>query len=228
MTFDEVMEQLESLGTEQNRKVYARHGAAEPMFGVSFAHLRAMQRRIQTDQELASALWASGNHDARILATLVADPATIGSAELDDWSRDLDNYILCDALSSLVGKTPFVDEKIDRWCALKSEWRAATGWNLVAGAAMSQEEIDDGYFASCLDEIVSDIKNVPNRVRHSMNQALICIGVRNPALRKKALAAAKKVGKVEVDHGETGCRTPDAAAYIGRTLAHRQKKATEG
>jgi len=226
VTFDEAMEQLKSLGTEQNRTIYLRHGATEPVFGVSFAHIRALQRGIRADQELADQLWASGNHDARILATLVADPASISSAHLDEWSRDLDNYILCDAFSSLVGKTPFVDEKIDRWCALKSEWRAATGWNLVAGAAMSQEEIDDGYFASCLDEIVSDIKGAPNRVRHSMNQALICIGVRNPTLRKKALTAARKIGKVEVDHGETGCKTPDAAAYIDRTLAHRQMKST--
>jgi len=38
------------------------------------------------------------------------------------------------------------------------------------------------------------------------------------------LAAAKRIGKVEVDHGETGCKTPDAAAYIRKVLDHRRKK----
>ena len=58
-----------------------------------------------------------------------------------------------------------------------------------------------------------------------MNNALINIGVRNSALEKKAVAAAKRIGKVVVDHGETGCKTPDAASYIAKTLAHRRKKA---
>jgi 3-methyladenine DNA glycosylase AlkD len=40
-------------------------------------------------------------------------------------------------------------------------------------------------------------------------------------LEKRAVAAAKRVGKVEVDHGETGCKTPDALEYIARTKAHR-------
>ncbi len=60
-----------------------------------------------------------------------------------------------------------------------------------------------------------------------MNNALINIGVRNPALEKKADAAAKRMGTVEVDHGETSCKTPDAAAYIKKTLAHRRKKANK-
>jgi hypothetical protein len=60
-----------------------------------------------------------------------------------------------------------------------------------------------------------------------MNNALINIGVRSSALQKKAIAAAKRIGKVEVDHGETGCKTPDAVAYIKKTVAHRKKKANK-
>ena len=58
-----------------------------------------------------------------------------------------------------------------------------------------------------------------------MNQALISLGIRNPQLEKMARAAAKKIGKVEVDHGQTSCQTPDAAAYMTKTLAYRKKKA---
>ena len=83
MTFKDVMAELKSLGTDQNRMIYERHGANEPMFGVSFAHIRALTRRIRVDQPLADQLWASGNHDARILATQVADPEAISAADLD-------------------------------------------------------------------------------------------------------------------------------------------------
>jgi hypothetical protein len=57
-----------------------------------------------------------------------------------------------------------------------------------------------------------------------MNNAVIAIGIRSPTLRKLALTVAKRIGKVEVDHGETNCKTPDAAAYILKTVAHRKKR----
>jgi hypothetical protein len=57
-----------------------------------------------------------------------------------------------------------------------------------------------------------------------MNNALIAIGTRNDALEARAVAIAVKIGKVRVDHGETGCKTPDAAEYIAKALAYRHKK----
>ena len=57
-----------------------------------------------------------------------------------------------------------------------------------------------------------------------MNQALISIGLRSPSLRKAAVAAAGRIGKVEVDHGETSCQTPDAAAYIAKAAAHPRRR----
>jgi len=60
-------------------------------------------------------------------------------------------------------------------------------------------------------------------VRNAMNNALIAIGIRNPHLEKKAIAAAQKIGKVEVDHGETGCKTPDAIPYIQKSLDRKRK-----
>ena len=49
-----------------------------------------------------------------------------------------------------------------------------------------------------------------------MNNALIAIGGRNPALRKAALAAAKRLGEIEVDHGDTACKTANAAESIDK------------
>ena len=76
-----------------------------------------------------------------------------------------------------------------------------------------------------LATIEGEIHARKNRVRDAMNSALIAIGIRNDALEEQALAAATRIGKVEVDHGETGCKTPDAADYIRRTLDRRRQKA---
>jgi hypothetical protein len=92
----------------------------------------------------------------------------------------------------------------------------------MAALALNDEGLDDRYCAEQIALIADGIHARPNRTRFNMNNALIAFGVRNPKLEKKARAAAKKIGRVEVDHGETGCRTPDADAYITRTLTHRK------
>ena len=73
-TDTEILAELESLGSEQARKTYRRHGVGENQFGVSYSALGKLKKRIKTDHELALKLWESGNHDARILATMIADP----------------------------------------------------------------------------------------------------------------------------------------------------------
>ena len=77
MTLRETMKALEKAGTAQTRKIYGRHGVTGPMYGVSYATLGQLKKKIKTDHALAEQLWATGNHDARILATMVADPAQL-------------------------------------------------------------------------------------------------------------------------------------------------------
>jgi hypothetical protein len=60
--------------------------------------------------------------------------------------------------------------------------------------------------------------------RHSMNQAVIAIGIYKPSLRDDAIATAERIGKVEVDHGETSCKTPDAVTYINKAAARESSK----
>ena len=88
---------------------------------------------------------------------------------------------------------------------------------------MQDASLPDEYFEKFLGVIERAMHSRKNRVRHQMNGALIAIGIRNPALEKKAVAAAERIGKVEVDHGETGCKTPDAVPYIRRAVERKKK-----
>ncbi len=219
-----VLAELEALGTAQNRKVYARHGVNEPMFGVSFAHLRKMGKKLGPDHDLARALWASGNHDARVLALAVADPAQAGRSEIEAWVADLGNYVLIDEMAAFVARTPFLDGCAEDWTADDGEWLVAAGWTLVAQQALAGKGLPDGYFEMRLESIESGIATAANRVRHCMNGALIAIGGRNESLRESATASARRIGPVAVDHGETSCKTPEAVAYIDRIWARRDKR----
>jgi 3-methyladenine DNA glycosylase AlkD len=229
MDFKTVMKELEAAGTAQNRKVYARHGVpADKMFGVSYANLYALQKKIKTDQTLADQLWASDNHDAQVLATLIADPATMTDKQVEDWAKQMDNPPLVGMFTQFLRKSPLARKKADKWNKSKNEYLEQAGWALIACLALDDPALPDGYFESYLAIIETDIHKRRNRTRYQMNGALIAIGCRNEALEQQALAVAAKIGKVEVDHGETNCKTPDAAEYIRKTqFRHKKLKKTK-
>ncbi len=214
MRLTEVMTELQSLGTGQNRKVYARHGVRDPKYGVSFGNLGQLRRNIGRDHELATALWATGNHDARVLATMVADPAQLSSEQVDAWMRDVDNDILADAFATLVAGSRWCGSRARSWSRMKGEWPGAIGWTLIALSAAGDDRLTDPFLLECLAFIEQHISTAPNRARHSMNRALIAIGRRNFEWRKRAVDVADSIGQVQVDHGQTGCKTPDARAEL--------------
>lgn len=220
----QVMRQLERLGTEANRNTYRRHGVRSAQFGVSFANQGALARRVGTDTVLAMQLWATGNHDARILATRIADPGELSSSQLDAWARQLDNGMVTDAFSQLVARTPYATRKMTAWTRAASEWVGRSGWRLVAHGALGQFEVDDAQLQDFLARIEKGIRRSRNKVRDAMNGALIAIGGRGGKLERAAIATARRVGRVEVDHGDTDCVTPDAVSYIRRMKAHRARR----
>ena len=222
---DRLMRKLEKIGTAQNRRVYARHGAGSNQYGVSFKELRALGKEFHGDNQLADELWRKNNQDARILATLIADPKTVRESQLDRWVKQIDYYVLADEFAgALVFKTPYAVKKMEEWTDSDREYIAQCGWVLLTKLAMDDDSLEDEYLGEYVGEIESGIHEAPNRAKYSMNGALIAIGMRDPVLQKVALEAAKRIGTVEVDHGETGCKTPDAAAYMKKRPPARKKK----
>ena len=224
MTLAEAMSALEKAGSAQTRKTYARHGAAEPMFGVSFATFKTLVKRIRVDQELALALWDTGNFDARILAVKIADPTRMTPAELDRWA-EAQNARMCHGyVAQLAAEGPHARAKADKWLSSANEAWKCSAWQVIGAMAMRDETTPDAWFAKRLAEIEKTIHTVSNDQRAAMNQAVIAIGCRNPSLRKLAETAARRIGKVEIDHGDTACKTPDARQTIDKAWAHSLSK----
>ena len=221
-TARDVLAELESLGQESFRNTYRRHGAGDDLFGVSTADLKTLAKKLKKNTSLADALWASGNYDACILATMIADPKKADPAMLDRWARTLESYPVADAFAAFVAATPHALDKAQRWVNSKDEYVSSAGWQVLAHLAMKDRSLDDEFFSDRLEVIRRDIKRAPNRTRHNMNGALIAIGLRNPKLQKQAVTIARAIGKVEVDHGNTACVTPDALAYIEKASARKK------
>jgi 3-methyladenine DNA glycosylase AlkD len=214
MSVTAVLEQLRDLGSIEVRQALAKHGAAEPMFGVRIADLDALAKRHRGDHELACGLWASENVDARLLAMKIADPERMSGAALERWLADIRWYMGVDVfVGALVVRTKQARAKADAWRKARRELVGRAGWTIVAHLARDLET-PDAWFAGCIDEIVAGIHAAPNRKREAMNSALIGIGGYREALRERALAAADQIGEVEIDHGDTYCTTPAARPYI--------------
>jgi 3-methyladenine DNA glycosylase AlkD len=225
MTAKAILSELEALGSAQTRKIYKRHGVGDNQYGVSYANLKTLKKKIKVDHNAALQLWATGNHDARILATMIADPKQADESLLDAWADDLSNYVVTDAFAGYAGKTAFLHQKMEAWIGSDDEWKGHAGWNLLSFLTTKGEALPDDFFEPYLTIIARDIHTRKNRVRYAMNTALISIGMRSDALEQKAVAVAEQTGTVEVDHGETGCKTPDAASYIRKSRERMRARA---
>lgn len=223
VTLDEAMAALEAAGTAQARKIYRRHGLAEPLLGVSYADLGKLKKQVRRDQQLAQGLWDTRVHDAQVLATMVADPAAFDRGRAGQWAGTAVDYAVADAFAKdVVIRTPWATGLADEWVAAPGELLRRAGWATVGCCAtFGDASIPDAWFEHLLPAIERHIHQSPDRVKEAMNSALIAIGSRNPALRGPAIAAAGRIGKVAVDHGETSCKTPDAIGYIEKTHARR-------
>ncbi len=223
-SFDQTMTALKRAGTAQNVKIYKRHGMIEPLYGVSFSNLNRFQKQIKVDHSLAQKLWASQNADARNLAVKIADPTLFTEQEIESWVKDQNWYGSCDMLAGLIGKTVFAQKKAEQWIKSKDEWASRTGWSLIGSLALNHANgLPDSYFEQHLQRIEKEIHSAKNFTRHAMNNTVICIGARSESLRQLAIAAAKRIGKVVVDHGETDCKTPEAIPYIEKMWARKKK-----
>ena len=213
MKAKDVLAALKKAGKPATAAIYKRHGAGDNVFGTLTSEIGKLAKKIKTDHALAEELWASGNEEARALACQIADPAKFDPKRWTGYSRFAAYY-----LAALAARSPAADATMKAWTSSADELTRETGYTLLSARLKEGAAIDAEPW---LARIEKEIHGSPNLARHAMNNALIAIGVFLPALRAKAVAAAKRIGKVEVDHGKTACETPDAVAYIAKAAKRR-------
>ncbi len=220
--FDKTIAALKKAGTAANRKAAPKHGIRGECFGVSPAQLKSIARKVKNDHDLARQLWATGNHDARMLATLVADPQALTASELDQWVRQVDNYVLADSFSALVARSPQAGSRIDRWTRSKREFERRCGFGIISAALKDGVTIYPALLDAAINQIEREIHSSANRAREGMNLALIAIGTCDENLRDRAFNTASRIGKVDVDQGESGCKNLDAVEQIEKSFSSRK------
>jgi 3-methyladenine DNA glycosylase AlkD len=216
-TVQQVMMELKKKGSEQTRKIFARHGAPCNQFGVKIADLKVIARQIRGNQQLAYELYETGNVDAMYLAGLVADGAQMSKKQLESWAKGATWSMQSEyTVPGVATESPHARELARKWIRSKSESIASSGWCTYAGilAATEDDQLDMAEIEDLLDRVVKQIDSAPGRVRYTMNGFVIAVGAYVKPLLREAKAVAKTIGKVSVDMGDTACKVPEALAYI--------------
>jgi 3-methyladenine DNA glycosylase AlkD len=160
--------------------------------------LRVVVKRCGRSHELAAELWASGDHAARCLATMVEEPARVTRQQADRWARDLNSWGICDACTHNVFRyTPFAFEKAGQWAQAKPEFVRRAGFALMAGLAISAKDAPDERFEALFPLMVEAATDERHFVKKGVNWALRQIGKRNRTLLAKAIHVAERIQRID-------------------------------
>jgi 3-methyladenine DNA glycosylase AlkD len=231
MTLDEVMKELAGKANANCKRTFLRHGAPEPFFGVRIGDLKPIQKKLKGCQDLALELYATKNSDAMYLAGLIADGAKMTRRQLDQWAAGASWHMIAGSTVPWVAaEHPEAVAIAQKWIDSSRELTATAGWCTLSAvvATVPDDKLPLKELKALLERCEKTIHTAPNRVRYTMNSFIISCGTYVAPLADRAMAAAKKIGKVDVDMGDTDCQVPDAASYIvksrrGAAIAPKRK-----
>ncbi len=215
--FDAVFAELKALGTESHRRVYAKQGAGEDLFGAPPAKLRTLADKLKTNHELALELWHCDNGDAMFLATMILDPTRLTAQECERMIKDTTWPNLIDEFTfHVVSKCPAAESVRERWMNSKNEFIARAGWHLTT-ARITQKKPVGLDFDALLERIEAHLLKSPYRLQEAMNRCLVEIGCRVPKLTKKCIAIGERLGRFDprpVPKGGTSTYAPEWIAAV--------------
>jgi 3-methyladenine DNA glycosylase AlkD len=162
--------------------------------GIPVPELRKLARVIKPDHALALELWKTGLHEARLLASMIDDPALVSLDQVNFWINDLNSWDICDQVcGNLFDRTPFALEKAIEFSSREEEFVKRAGFVLMAEYAVHNKTTKDETFINLLPLIEREAWDTRNFVKKAVNWALRQIGKRNDTLKIAAIETANRV-----------------------------------
>jgi 3-methyladenine DNA glycosylase AlkD len=217
MTAEQIISEIEPLGTEGYRRIMRNHGITGPIFGVKVAELKKYQKAIKKDYQLALDLFDTGIYDAIYLAGLIADESKMTKDDLHGWlEKAISDAVAEFAVAWVAAEGPHGWDLALEWIDSPDEKFAVVGWGTLSSlvAVKADEDLDIDALRKLLERVKNTIHAQPDRVRYKMNGFVIALGSYVGELAGEALRTGEEVGKVKVDMGNTSCKVPFAPDYI--------------
>ncbi len=219
MEFQEIMQQLQSMGSESVKKIFINHGINEPLFGVKVGDLKTIQKKIKKDQNLAFKLFETGNYDAMYLAGLIADESKMTKNDIQNWVQKSNNLATCQyTVAWVAAESAFGWQLGLEWINSPNENIAVAGWNSLSGviSMKADADLDLEKIKILLQRVENEIHTTRNMIRYAMNNFIITVGGYVLPLHETAKSIANNIGQVIVSMGNTACKVPLAAEYIAK------------
>jgi 3-methyladenine DNA glycosylase AlkD len=209
-TVAEVLAELAALEDPKARAVNEKHGDDH---GVNLGKLRAIAKRLKTQQDLALRLWATGDTAARLLALLICRPKAFSRDELDTMLREARRPKVHDWLVNYVVKKNAAAEDLRvTWFSDPDPVVASAGWALTTErVARTPEGLD---LTALLDVIEAEMKGAPDRLQWAMNHCLAQIGIEHPSLRARAIEIGERLEVLKDYPTPPNCTSPFAPIWI--------------
>jgi 3-methyladenine DNA glycosylase AlkD len=164
--------------------------------GVRLPELRKLAKVIKKNHQLAFDLWGTGLHEARLLASLIDDPALVTEEQIDNWTKDFNSWDICDQVcGNLFDRTPFAIAKALEFSAHEAEFIKRAGFVLMAEFAVHNKKAGNEEFIALMPIIEREAWDNRNFVKKAVNWALRQIGKRNDTLRMIAIQTAQNILK---------------------------------
>lgn len=209
-TVAEVMAELAELEDPKTREVNEKHGDDH---GVNLSKLRALAKRLKTQQELACRLWETDDSAARLLALLICRPKAFEGDELDAMVRQARTPKVHDWLVNyVVKKNPHAEELRLLWSADPDPVVASAGWALTTERVAKRPKGLD--LAGLLDIIEAQMKDAPDRLQWAMNHCLAQIGIEHAEHRTRAIDIGERLQVLKDYPTPPGCTSPFAPIWI--------------
>jgi len=222
MTANDIVQELQTLGSESIKRTLQKHGAPEPFFGVKIGDMKPLVKRIKKNHELSLALYDTGISDAMYLAGLIADEKKITKQDLQHWAERATWSMLSESTVAWVAaESPHGWDLALDWINSDQENIASAGWSTLSSWVMihPDEQLDLEKLCALLERVATTLPQALNRVRYTMNGFVMSCGICVQALTDLALETALRIGKVEVNVGNTACKVPEAADYIQTAIS---------
>lgn len=174
----------------------ARFGIqTELAVGTPVTTLRLLVKGLpRPDQPLADALWETRIHEARIMASMLADPAQMTREKLDAWAKELNSWDICDlCANNLFSKVKNPLKLAERWMKREEEFVRRAGFAVLASLSVPRAKTTDEELIKLLPLIKNHACDARPMVYKAVNWALRNIGKKNPRLTPKAVACAKEI-----------------------------------
>ncbi|WP_309080580.1 DNA alkylation repair protein [Zhihengliuella sp.] len=218
-TLEEVMAELAELEDPRVRAVNERHGDEH---GVNLTKLRAVAKRLKTQQDLARDLWATGDAAARLLALLICRPKAFERDELDAMLRDARAPKVQDWLVAyVVRKSSHAEELRTSWLGDADPVVASAGWALTSDRVVKKPEGLD--LPGLLETIEAEMRDAPERLQWAMNTCLGNIGIEHAEHRERALDIGERLGVLKDYPTPPNCTSPYVPIWVNEIVRRRSE-----